>query len=842
MTDLVPVSSSSFRQKHSLTLLHGTLEVKIFEAVQLPNLDGFSQKLSDFTSGLSIFQKSKHKDEPSAPNVPHITSDPYVTVVLAGARVARTRVISNDVNPKWHESFSIPVAHYVDHIVFRVKDQDMLGTQKIGDVKIPVEQVLHGSIVSGWFDVLNSQGRPSRNGAQLKFSASYVPVEQDLIYKQGVTGFDSHAVPHTYFPSRRGCRLTLYQDTHIYDGTLPNIRLDGGKVYEPRRCWEDLCVAIHEAKYLIYIAGWSVYYKVKLIRDYNRPVPAGGNLTLGELLKLKAKQGVRVLLLVWDDKTSHDLTFIKTDGVMNTHDEETKNYFKGTGVRCVLAPRYGASKMSWFRQQVVGTLYSHHQKMTIVDTGPHDRRTITSFIGGLDLTGGRWDTPSHTLFSSLEREHKHDFRNKSWPYAPDSGGPRQPWHDWHCKIEGHAAYDVLKNFEQRWNKATRKHDDELLDINKLERLLDPSNRAPLSGDPTLAVTNDHDADTWQVQIFRSIDSGSVKGFPVTAEEVTKQCLVWGKSVAIDISIQMAYIKAIRSAQHFLYIENQYFLGSSYNWPDYKTAGANHLIPMEIALKICSKIREGKRFSVYIVIPMWPEGVPDSSPVQEILYFQTQTMKMMYSMIAGALRDCGLSYRKPTDYLNFYCLGNRETKKHGEPEPRNPPDRNSKQGKSQRNRRMMIYVHSKGMIVDDEYVISGSANINQRSMDGSRDTEIAMGGYQPHQTWAARNSRPRGQVYGYRMALWAEHLGPLEAIFDEPESLECVQRVNDMAERNWQQYIAPEVTDLRGHLIRYPLKIEDNGVITNLPGFNTFPDVGGKIMGTNIETLPDDLTA
>lgn len=51
-----------------------------------------------------------------------------------------------------------------------------------------------------------------------------------------------------------------------------------------------------------------------------------------------------------------------------------------------------------------------------------------------------------------------------------------------------------------------------------------------------------------------------------------QHLLWGKSVAIDISIHMAYIKAIRSAQHFIYIENQYFLGSSYNWPDYKTAG------------------------------------------------------------------------------------------------------------------------------------------------------------------------------------------------------------------------------------------------------------------------------
>jgi phospholipase D1/2 len=35
-----------------------------------------------------------------------------------------------------------------------------------------------------------------------------------------------------------------------------------------------------------------------------------------------------------------------------------------------------------------------------------------------------------------------------------------------------------------------------------------------------------------------------------------------------------------------------------------------------------------------------------------------------------------------------------------------------------------------LAVDDEYIIIGSANINQRSMDGARDTEIAMGGFQP----------------------------------------------------------------------------------------------------------------
>ncbi|KAF3972988.1 hypothetical protein ACB098_01G181200 [Castanea mollissima] len=34
------------------------------------------------------------------------------------------------------------------------------------------------------------------------------------------------------------------------------------------------------------------------------------------------------------------------------------------------------------------------------------------------------------------------------------------------------------------------------------------------------------------------------------------------------------------------------------------------------------------------------------------------------------------------------------------------------------------------LVDDENIIIGSANINQRSMDGAQDTEIAMGAYQP----------------------------------------------------------------------------------------------------------------
>lgn len=67
---------------------------------------------------------------------------------------------------------------------------------------------------------------------------------------------------------------------------------------------------------------------------------------------------------------------------------------------------------------------------------------------------------------------------------------------------------------------------------------------------------------------------------------------------------------------------------------------------------------------------------------------------------------------------------------------------------------MIYVYSKGMIVDDEYVILGSANINQRSLEGTRDTEIAVGAYPPHHTWASKPCPPHGQVCFQEIRLYA----------------------------------------------------------------------------------------
>jgi phospholipase D1/2 len=62
---------------------------------------------------------------------------------------------------------------------------------------------------------------------------------------------------------------------------------------------------------------------------------------------------------------------------------------------------------------------------------------------------------------------------------------------------------------------------------------------------------------------------------------------------------------------------------------------------------------------------------------------------------------------------------------------------------------MIYVHSKMIIVDDEYIVYGSGNLNERSLAGDRDSEMNLAGYQNKST---------NSVKEFRKSLFKEHLG------------------------------------------------------------------------------------
>lgn len=330
-----------------LVYVHGDLDLKIIEARRLPNMDLLTERIrrffTVFTSCRKPFSKKKDKDDHQH-HRKIITSDPYVTVCLAGATVARTRVISNSQNPVWNEHFKIPLAHPVSQVEFHVKDNDVFGADLIGIATVPARRVLSGETIDDWFPIIGSFGKPPKPDSAVRLEMKFTKCEENPLYRYGIAADPEHfGVRNCYFPVRHGGSVTLYQDAHVPDSMLEKIELEKGNVYQHENCWEDICHAILEAHHLVYIAGWSIYHKVKLVREPSKPLPNGGNLNLGELLKYKSQEGVRVLLLVWDDKTSHSKFFINTTGVMQTHDEETRKFFKHSSVSCVLSPRYASS-------------------------------------------------------------------------------------------------------------------------------------------------------------------------------------------------------------------------------------------------------------------------------------------------------------------------------------------------------------------------------------------------------------------------------------------------------------------------------------------------------------------
>ncbi|KAK1358218.1 Phospholipase D [Heracleum sosnowskyi] len=802
-------------------LLHGTLHVTIFEVDHLKS------------GGGGIFGKLKANLE-EAIGLGEGTPKIYSSIDLDKARVGRTRMIENEPkNPKWNESFHIYCAHPTTNVIFTVKDDNPIGATLIGRAYLPVDELLEGEEVDRWLEILDEDKNPISEGSKIHVKLQYFDIAQDRNWAHGIKSSKFPGVPYTFFSQRQGCRISLYQDAHVPDNFVPKIPLSGGKFYEPHRCWEDIFDAITNAKHFIYITGWSVYTEFALIRDTRRPKP-GGDIMLGELLKKKADEGVRVLMLVWDDRTSVGL--LKKDGLMATHDQETEEYFRGSNVHCVLCLRNPDDGGSIISGLAISTMFTHHQKIVVVDsempTAGSENRRVVSFVGGIDLCDGRYDTPFHSLFRTLDTAHHDDFHQPNFEGAAiTKGGPREPWHDIHSRLEGPVAWDVLFNFEQRWRKQGGK--DILLNLRELQDIIIPPS----------PVTFSDDDETWNVQLFRSIDEGAAFGFPETPEEAAKAGLVSGKDNTIDRSIQDAYIHAIRRAKNFIYIENQYFLGSSFGWnsQDIKDEDVNalHLIPKELSLKIVSKIEAGERFTVYVVLPMWPEGIPESGSVQAILDWQRRTMEMMYKDIILALQANGIE-EDPRNYLTFFCLGNREVKRDGEYEPSEQPDPDTDYSRAQESRRFMIYVHAKMMIVDDEYIIIGSANINQRSMDGAKDSEIAMGAYQPHHL--ATREPARGQIHGFRMSLWYEHLGMLDDTFAQPESVDCVQKVNTVAEKYWDLYSSETLEkDLPGHLLRYPIAVASEGDITELPGTEFFPDTKARVLGAKSDYLPPILT-
>eukprot|EP00667_Euglena_gracilis_P001772 EG_transcript_1770 len=749
---------------------------------------------------LPILHHVRKYDKPSA----------YVRIHVDGLKGQRTRKQRFSQNPVWTEQFTVHLLGEVHNVVLIVKD-DNTASSLLGRLELPVAEFLHTPFILRRFPLTGPNNGQQRSGS-ITLSAEYTCS----------TRFPTQTmVPDVTYPQRRACGFRMYGDTHLSEERRrPLVPIAGGW-YRDLDLWNDLYAAILEAKKFIYITGWSVWHELRLVRGPN------GSPPLGELLIAKARKGVCVRILLWDDATSIDSSVLNAvlkktkTGLMNTFDEQTMRFFRNSGVKCRKAKCYargfsnqdaGTSKrISWLNSHLgYGTVFTHHQKTVSMDAPDPEvsiKRRRISFIGGVDLTTGRYDTPDHGLYRTLNTAHQGDFRNKLGDFDP-ALGPREPWHDVHSLVEGPIAHDVIENFETRWKRQVTG--------SAMARLY------TMQKDPAFHLEDTElNSFGWDVQMFRSITGDS-------ASNVAE----------MEADIALAYIHQIRRAQKYIYIENQYFFGSSPYWADFSEEGYNvecrHRIPYELAMRIVTKIRQGERFVVYVCIPLYPEGDPSTATMQGVLHWQAETFRMMYRRVAEALQRWGPAGRHPTEYLVLLCPVQRE------PHPHSidvQTVRNPRQRALLQSGRQMIYVHSKLIIFDDEYIIIGSANINERSMSGARDTEIAVGAVEvKYSKKETGHALPQGQVSGFRMSLWGEHLGRYDPLFHRPHSRECVRLVHRLTEANWQAFMDDgHCMHLpHGHWIPYPYQVDLDGTVT--PRVPKIPDLDANMMGTR----PPDL--
>ncbi|RDW60983.1 phospholipase-like protein D1 [Coleophoma cylindrospora] len=510
--------------------------------------------------------------------------------------------------------------------------------------------------------------------------------------------------------------------------------------------------AINMAKDVIYIHDWWLSPQLYM----RRPAAISQKWRLDRLIQKKAREGVKVFIIVYRNVEaaipidSEFTKFSMLDLHPNVFVQRSPNQFK---------------KNQFF--------FAHHEKICIVD------HTV-AFVGGIDLCFGRWDTPQHSVVddkptgfeqSDLPKDADHcqlwpgkdysnprvqDFYKLQEPYAEmydRSKTPRMPWHDISMQVVGQPARDLTRHFVQRWNYVLRGRKP----TRPTPFLLPPPDYNPADLE-ALGLTG-----TCEVQILRSASDWSL-GITET-----------------EHSIMTAYCKMIEESEHFVYMENQFFITSS----ETMNTKINNKIGDAIVERAIRAYQNNESWRCCILIPLMPGfqntvDEPDGTSVRLIMQCQFRSICRGETSIFGRLRSQGI---EPEEYVQFYSL--RAWGKIGP-------------------KKMLVteqlYIHAKVIIVDDRIALIGSANINERSMLGSRDSECAAVVRDTDMLWSTMDGEPYlvGRfAHTLRMRLMREHLGlDVDEVMEEERRTE-IDREEEEFEKNMNGIYQDEDADQLG---------------------------------------------
>ncbi|KAF2863254.1 phospholipase D/nuclease [Piedraia hortae CBS 480.64] len=684
---------------------------------------------------------------------------------------------------------------------------------------------------------------------------------------------------HCHSSDNRVCSHPENHHTHRFQSFAPQRAGNEVKWYVDGCSYMyAVSVALEQARESIWILDWWLSPELYL----RRPPAKNEQYRLDKMLFNAAHRGVQVNIIVYKEvtqaltlsshHTKHWLEDRDPTGNIKVFrhpdhlpDRQTMasnmwNNIKQTGLN--------AAKLSQLPGDFIKGVYgmsgdtilywAHHEKLCVVDGR-------IGFMGGLDLCYGRWDTNQHPIADF----HPNDLNEIVFPgcdynnarimdFADVSNWEqnkldrrrncRMGWSDVALCMRGPIVEDMKSHFAQRWNMIYF----EKYDVRQDERyhpIDQPTSKAGIIGPPYEMgqdgvlrgegqYENFRERMHQQLEKARSVienrqklsyhrfpeqeyPPGQLGGMNV---QLMRSCAKWSHSTFVEHSIANAYIQTIANSQHFVYIENQFFITA--------TGTAQYPVRNRIGAALVERIvraaRNGEPYHVIVNIPAVPGfagdlKIDDSLGTRAIMEFQYDSICRGGNSIMEKIAEAGVD---PMQYIRFYNLRNydrirndsdgrsaqRETSTNYDNvglgldqrsrggDEYNASREMSQQGDSARPRggghgwdtvsscymlggedirnvpwdgdaeseldafvSEQLYIHSKLLIADDRVVICGSANLNDRSQLGPHDSEIAVlieDQEEIESRMAGRPWRATKFAAGLRRHLFRKHIGLL----------------------------------------------------------------------------------
>jgi len=270
----------------------------------------------------------------------------------------------------------------------------------------------------------------------------------------------------------------------------------------------------------------------------------------------------------------------------------------------------------------------------------------------------------HHPFSPLHLKAANVF-----PVDPDGTGGSTP-EDWHEAPEGidEHGYTDDQHTRTRYKKKLGEHgihipgigkDDDAANIEKhavnhQENPHHTGNKASKEGVITASGGKSAKMDMYTSNIVDAEGSSMPgRGYGSLHTQLVRSSADWSSGILTEQSIQNAYCQVIRGAQHFVYIENQFFITATGE----NQAPVHNQIGAAIADACIRAAKEGRKFRVIIVIPAIPGFAGDlrddaALGTRAIMDYQYKSINRGEESIFGKIRAAGFD---PEQYMFVFNL-------------------------------------------------------------------------------------------------------------------------------------------------------------------------------------------